>query len=115
MNMKKVVFMGLDNDPVHVIYDGISQKRYFFQKSGGSFAIPEYLADKLIANFPKKFGESVEAIKIARGVTILKVKKSTNKKFTAKSKHPFVKSMANVDGLRVEKDGKLPKVEKRVI
>jgi len=100
----KLMFAGTIDDPVHTIYDPVSTKMYRFMSSQ-EYDVPDYLGEKLINNFPKKFGKTIDNIKKARGVTILKTPKKTIKKSTKEIKHPTVKAMKKIED-SINKRGK---------
>lgn len=90
----KVVFIGNQIDSVHVIR--FSGRKFLFKQWGIEYDVPDELGERLISDFPDRFGKTKKDIEKARGGEIKRLKPVKRLKKVPKPKHPTVKAIKKI-------------------
>jgi len=88
--------MPTQSDNAYSCKDLVTGQRIFFNKSGQVEEIPDHVGERLLNECPQMFGTSINDIRKARGMDILKIIK-TPKEEEPEIKHPTIKAMKKVE------------------
>lgn len=101
----KIIFIPDGIERVYSRYDPVTGVNILFSKSGEEKEVPDSIAEKMIIDFPRMFGKSIEKIQGIRGEKVLIVEKVVEIQ-EYEVKHPVVIAFKKLGDQLKKTDGK---------